>query len=208
MATILAANSQGVGEVEEATSLANLVSLPAIRKVGTIESVVVAPLLLLKGADGKQIQLQSTDTYWQWRLEGEAWQDLISIEELKGLSAYELWLQEEGNEDKTYEDWLSYLRQPSADAKAEWNDTYKPDIDDKVALMEELNAHPTKVGLDNYVYEWSLTKHAYIKTDIYVKGDLGVDIVDSLEEATAQVAFLETEEKPDSILNNWINNWS
>ena len=33
--------------------------------------------------------------------------------------------------------------------------------------------HPTKIGSDNYVYEWNKTTKAYQKTDILVKGDKG-----------------------------------
>lgn len=33
--------------------------------------------------------------------------------------------------------------------------------------------HPTKIGADNYVYEWNKATKAYQKTDILVKGDKG-----------------------------------
>lgn len=31
-------------------------------------------------------------------------------------------------------------------------------------------SHPTKVGEDNYVYEWDKAAQQYVKTDIYVRG--------------------------------------
>ena len=34
-------------------------------------------------------------------------------------------------------------------------------------------SHPTKIGADNYVYEWNKATKAYQKTDILVKGDKG-----------------------------------
>lgn len=34
-------------------------------------------------------------------------------------------------------------------------------------------SHPTKIGADNYVYEWDKATKAYQKTDILVKGDKG-----------------------------------
>lgn len=34
-------------------------------------------------------------------------------------------------------------------------------------------SHPTKIGSDNYVYEWNKATKAYQKTDILVKGDKG-----------------------------------
>lgn len=208
VAIILSANSQGVGEVEVATSLDRLVSLPAIRLDGTIETVVVAPISLLRGSDGREIETQVTDTYWQWRYKGEtAWKNMLSLDTLKGLSAFQLWKQEEGNEDKTYEEYTAYLRQPATDAKTEWDDTYKPDIDTKVALLEELNAHPTKVFPDNYVYEWSLETHTYVKTDIYVKGDPGAEWVTDLSEESGTSGIVVVETGEPTVLENWEKEW-
>lgn len=61
----------------------------------------------------------------------------------------------------------------------------------------EVAEHPTKVGDDNYVYEWNRELKAYVRTDIYVKGDQGnsgvhiddpseLEIVNNLTEGGAE----------------------
>lgn len=49
-------------------------------------------------------------------------------------------------------------------------------INEVSAAIENANdtaSHPTKIGADNYVYEWDKATKAYQKTDILVKGDKG-----------------------------------
>lgn len=52
------------------------------------------------------------------------------------------------------------------------------DADEKAVLAnaaavnaDDTAAHPTYIGVDNYVYRWNKDTHSYDKTDIFVKGD-------------------------------------
>lgn len=42
-----------------------------------------------------------------------------------------------------------------------------------IANANDTASHPTKIGADNYVYEWNKATKAYYKTGILVKGDKG-----------------------------------
>ena len=49
-------------------------------------------------------------------------------------------------------------------------------INEVSAAIDNANdtaSHPTKIGADNYVYEWNKATKAYQKTGILVKGDKG-----------------------------------
>lgn len=82
VAEVLAASSQGVGEVPVVDSVAGIVSLPAIKQVGSIETVVSAPIALLKGKDGREVSFRLTETAIQWQYTGGQWTDLISRKDL------------------------------------------------------------------------------------------------------------------------------
>lgn len=47
---------------------------------------VRAFLTLLKGLDGRQVEMRRDSTYLQWRLVGGTWQNLIALSELKGVA--------------------------------------------------------------------------------------------------------------------------
>lgn len=79
VAQILSAQSQGVGEVTKVTSLDGVFSLPALLFTGTDETVVEAPLSLLR----VWIQRGSNAIQWKQGDNGE-WQNLISIPDLTG----------------------------------------------------------------------------------------------------------------------------
>lgn len=68
-------------------------------------------------------------------------------------------------------------------AKANGFSGTREECTQEVARINEVSAaidnandtanHPTKIGSDNYVYEWNKATKAYQKTDILVKGDKG-----------------------------------
>lgn len=71
-----------VSQLQEATDLNNLEILGIDR---TNNSSVRALMSLLKGLDGKPVELQKSDTHIQWRVQGAStWTDLISVSLLKG----------------------------------------------------------------------------------------------------------------------------
>lgn len=107
---------------------------------------------LLKGDKGNDIYLRQSGGYIQWKSgQDGTWTNLIAMSELKGdtgKSAYELWKAEPGNANKTYEDYLAFNKQPATEAaaevrqemndiKEEWNELYKPEVEEKLTEVEE-----------------------------------------------------------------------
>lgn len=82
---LLAADSKELSQYEEIASLNNVSSLPAIFQQGSAYKLVRVALSVLKGVDGKTIELQATETQIQWKYTGEqTWYNLIDISLLKG----------------------------------------------------------------------------------------------------------------------------
>lgn len=81
----LAAESKELSQFEEVTSLANVSSLPGIQQSGATMKLVRVALEVLKGVDGKNIELTASQTAIQWRYVGEsAWNTLVDLSLLKG----------------------------------------------------------------------------------------------------------------------------
>lgn len=81
----LAAKSKELSQFEEVTSLANVSSLPGIQQSGATLKLVRVALEVLKGVDGKNIELTASQTAIQWRYVGEsAWKTLVELSLLKG----------------------------------------------------------------------------------------------------------------------------
>lgn len=164
VAQILATQSQGVGEVTKVTSLDGVYSLPALLFTGTEETVVEAPISLLRiwiqrgtdaiqwkrgdtgewqdlitlpdltGPKGETPEFRTSSAGIEWKYINEddtEWKPLVSIDQLKltfdtlteaqketirGYSAFQLWQQEEGNADKTYEDYKAWIKKDALDA--------------------------------------------------------------------------------------------
>ena len=68
-----------VSQLDEATSLAGL----WILGVDATNSSVKAPMTLLKGLDGKSVELQRTATAIQWRREGGTWVNLMTVADIQ-----------------------------------------------------------------------------------------------------------------------------
>lgn len=82
---ILAAESKELSQYEEVSSLSNLTSLPGIFQSGSTMKLVRVALSVLKGIDGKTVELSASSTAIQWRYVGESeWNTLIDIALLKG----------------------------------------------------------------------------------------------------------------------------
>lgn len=56
-------------------------------------ATVQALMSLLRGLDGKEVELQKTATHVQWRLEGGSWANLVSLSDLKGDAGANIELQ-------------------------------------------------------------------------------------------------------------------
>lgn len=71
-----------VSELPQAITLDNLEILGIDRSTN---KSVRALMSLLRGLDGKNIELQKTLTHIQWRIAGGSWTNLVALEELKGV---------------------------------------------------------------------------------------------------------------------------
>ena len=80
---LLLTTSKDPGQYEEAKSLQGISSLPVFRQSGSAYDLVRVAISLLRGVDGKQIVLQVTADYIQWRYEDGMWQNLIPLADLK-----------------------------------------------------------------------------------------------------------------------------
>lgn len=81
----LADESKELADFEEVTSLSNVSSLPGIQQSGTAMKLVRVALSVLKGVDGKSVELTASQTAIQWRYVGESvWNTLVDLFLLKG----------------------------------------------------------------------------------------------------------------------------
>lgn len=81
---LIAKESKEPSQYEEVNSLSGLTTLPALLQSGSSFRLVRAAVELLKGNDGKEIQLRLSETAIQWRHDGEeTWQDLITVAKLQ-----------------------------------------------------------------------------------------------------------------------------
>lgn len=83
---LIGSNAKDPGQWETVSSLQGITSMPVFQVLGSTYKLVRVAVELLKGADGKQVELQlnPAKTYIQWRYTGEEWQNLIAIELIHG----------------------------------------------------------------------------------------------------------------------------
>lgn len=82
---ILAAKSKEPNEFEIVNSITDLLSIPALQLQGSEFKLVRFAIELLKGLDGKEVDLRNNNTAIQWQYRGtETWYDLVLISDLKG----------------------------------------------------------------------------------------------------------------------------
>lgn len=78
--------SKDPGQYEEVNSLAGITSIPVFQQSGSTYKLVRVLLSILKGVDGKEVHLQSTETHLQWRWTDGMWENLVAWADLKGDS--------------------------------------------------------------------------------------------------------------------------
>lgn len=76
--------SKDPGQYDEVNSLTGISSIPTFQQSGNTYKLVRVAVSLLKGMDGKQIELQVASGYIQWRYENGVWTNLYSLADLKG----------------------------------------------------------------------------------------------------------------------------
>lgn len=77
-------SSKDPGQYEEVNSLQDITSLPVFQTSGAAYKLVRVAISILRGVDGKEVHLQSTETHLQWRWTDGMWQNLIAWADLKG----------------------------------------------------------------------------------------------------------------------------
>lgn len=76
--------SKDPGQYEEVESLTGITSIPVFQQSGSTFKLVRVLLSILKGVDGKEVHLQSTETHLQWRWTDGMWNNLIAWTDIKG----------------------------------------------------------------------------------------------------------------------------
>ncbi|MDR2913941.1 MAG: leucine-rich repeat protein [Tannerella sp.] len=97
---IIQTTAKDPSQYEVVDSVEGVTSLPVFKQSGNAYTLVRVLTSLLKGADGKQIELKANETHLQWRLLGAAnWIDLLPISILQepAKDAIELYGQEISN---------------------------------------------------------------------------------------------------------------
>lgn len=76
------------GQYSLVSSLDGISSLPCFHLSGSVYELVRVAVSVLKGTDGKQVELQvnSDNTYLQWRYAGGSWTNLLALSTIKGDS--------------------------------------------------------------------------------------------------------------------------
>lgn len=82
---LLSTTAKDPGQYEEVQSLTGISSLPVFQ-VGNTYKLVRVAVSVLKGVDGREVSLQVTKDYIQWRYTDGNWQNLIAIADLKGAA--------------------------------------------------------------------------------------------------------------------------
>jgi hypothetical protein len=81
--TVLQTTAKDPSQYEVADTLEGITSIPVFKQSGNTFTLVRVLTTLLKGADGKQIELRATATHLQWRLlDTPDWIDLLPISTL------------------------------------------------------------------------------------------------------------------------------
>ena len=81
----LAAESKELADFAEVSSLTGVSSLPGIQQSGTTMRLVRVAMSVLKGVNGRDIELSASSTAIRWRYVGdEAWNTLVDLSLLKG----------------------------------------------------------------------------------------------------------------------------
>lgn len=76
--------SKDPGQYEVVNSLQDITSIPVFQQTGATYKLVRVLVSILKGVDGKEVHLQSTETHLQWRWTDGMWSNLIAWADLKG----------------------------------------------------------------------------------------------------------------------------
>lgn len=167
---LLLTTSKDPGQYEEADSLQGISSLPVFRQSGSAYDLVRVAISLLRGVDGKQIVLQVTADYIQWRYEDGMWQNLIPLADLK-RPATEAAADVRERMDAIVSEVNALKTQFENDVRhaLERADAATEKANTAAENAKSVSDHPGYIGDDFHVYTWDYATGAYIKTDRILK---------------------------------------
>lgn len=167
---LLLTTSKDPGQYEEADSLQGISSLPVFRQSGSAYDLVRVAISLLRGVDGKQIVLQVTADYIQWRYEDGMWQNLIPLADLK-RPATEAAADVRERMDAIVSEVNALKTQFENDVRhaLERADAVTEKANTAAENAKSVSDHPGYIGDDFHVYTWDYATGAYIKTDRILK---------------------------------------
>lgn len=106
------AESQGVGELSKATDLTGISSLPALKIIEGVESVVDVPISLLT----PNLRVNGAMVQYKDPIAG-TWGDIIAVADIQGKSAFDIAVSL--GYTGTSAEWIESLKQPAKDAATE-----------------------------------------------------------------------------------------
>lgn len=167
---LIAATAKDPGQYEEASSLIGVSSLPVFRQSGSNYSLVRVAVSLLKGVNGKQIVLQVTDDYLQWRYEDGMWKNLLPLADLM-KPAIDAAADVRAKMDAIVSEVNTLKEQIRSEVSAALaNAEEATDKANKAAIhAKSVSDHPGYIGDDYHVYTWDYATNAYVKTDRILK---------------------------------------
>ena len=174
-----------VGDIELASSLTGINSLPALLNIGGVYKIVEVPFSLItklveaSGANAEAAAQKANESAVRADAATVKTEDATAkakaataLAEAATAESKTATLQ--ANDARDFANTAGAFANAAgtrantsadnADAKAEYAREYG-------AMVQELAEHPIKVGPDNYVYTWNLSTHAYDKTGVYVRGE-------------------------------------
>lgn len=184
-----------ITELSEATVLEGLYILG----VNASNQGVKAAMSLLRGLDGKEVEMRTTDTAIQYRLTGGTWKDLLSmaiIQKPATDAAAEVrkemvQISEEASElqagltqsvSALQEELSTSIAKVIADTNTAKDNAIAATINAK-----SVSDHPGYIGAGYHVYTWDYTIADYVKTDTVLRPE-GFSIYRVYDSVTAMTA--------------------
>lgn len=167
---LIAATAKDPGQYEEASSLIGVSSLPVFRQSGSNYSLVRVAVSLLKGVNGKQIVLQVTDDYLQWRYEDGMWKNLLPLADLT-KPATDAAADVRQKMDAIVREVNALKTQIQNDVRTALENVDEATVKANEAAKQakSVSDHPGYIGDDFHVYTWDYATNAYVKTDRILK---------------------------------------
>lgn len=207
----LAAESKELSQFEEVTSLANVSSLPGIQQSGATMKLVRVALSILKGLDGKNVELSASSTAIQWRNVGDTnWNTLVELSLLKGdkgdAGKYPIFRKTESGIEYKYSDEADSAYRPLVsidDIKLKFSDLTSENKAEltKIPILGTVTANNGETPSGNFTTDGydSNGNPKYVLHLTVTKGDKGEPPI--IEEGTTTTGLPDTEASVEVVPN-------